>query len=87
MEEACLAGNWPVAFADINTLRTELRHDVDHGDGQKVRSKRRKFGQIFTKYGGGGTPETMDPAKFPMVQANLLGAIEGNLRALLAKAP
>src|SRR5262249_2329040 len=76
-----LDGKWPASFADINTLRTELRHDVDHSESGKVRAKRRKFGQAFAKYGGGGTPDTMEPAKFPLVQSNLLGAIEGDLRA------
>ncbi len=82
-----LDGSWPTSFADVNTLRTELRHDVDHGDAGKVRSKRRKFGTTFAKYGGGQTPETIEPTKFSLVQSNLLGAIEGDLRVLLAKAP
>jgi len=82
-----LGDNWPASFADVNELRTDLRHDVDHGDARKVRSKRRKIGKIFGKYAGGGTPDTMEPAKFPLVQSNILGAIEGDLRGLLAKAP
>ena len=82
-----LGDNWPASFADVNILRTDLRHDVDHGDAGKVRSKRLKIGKTFEKYAGGGTPDTIEPAKFPLVQANLLGAIEGDLRGLLAKAP
>jgi len=82
-----LGGNWPASFADVNELRTDLRHDVDHGDAGKVRSKRRKIGKIFGKYAGGGTPDTMEPSKFPLVQSNVLGAIEGDLRGLLTKAP
>ena len=78
---------WPASYADVNELRTDLRHDVDHGDAGKVRSKRRKIGKIFGKYAGGGTPDTMEPLKFPLVQSNILGAIEGDLRGLLAKAP
>lgn len=80
-----LGGNWPDSFADINELRTDLRHDVDHGVAKKVRSKRRKSGKIFMKYAGGGTPDTIEPAKFPLVQSNIMGAIEGDLRGLLAK--
>ncbi|MEX0806785.1 MAG: hypothetical protein WD688_26215 [Candidatus Binatia bacterium] len=79
-----LEGKWPVSFADVNELRTDLRHDVDHGKDKKVRSKRRKIGKIFAKYAGGGSPDTVEPAKFPLVQANILGAIEGDLRHLLA---
>src|SRR5262249_46559619 len=31
--------NLPPSFVHINELRTDLRHDVDHGDKSKVRSK------------------------------------------------
>lgn len=80
-----LANNWPASFADINTLRTELRHDVDHGDAGKVRAKRKKSGVTFTKYAGAGTPETLEPSHFVLAQANLLTAIEGDLRTIAAK--
>jgi hypothetical protein len=79
-----LADAWPTSFIDVNDLRTDLRHDVDHGDEAKVRSKRQKIGRAFIKYAGQGTPETLDPTKLPLVQANLLVAIEGDLRVLLS---
>jgi hypothetical protein len=82
-----LDGNWPDSFADVNELRTDLRHDVDHGNAGKVRSKRRRIGKIFTEYAGGGSPDTIEPAKFPLVQSNILAAIEGDLGGLLAKTP
>lgn len=82
-----LGGNWPVSFADINELRTDLRHDVDHGDAGKVRTKRRKIGKIFGKYAGDGTPETISASKFPLGQSNILAAVEGDLRGLLIKTP
>ncbi len=82
-----LGGNWPVSFADVNELRTDLRHDVDHGEAAKVRSKRRKIAKVFAKYAGGGTPDTLEPTKFALAQSNILGAIEGDLRGLLAKVP
>ncbi len=78
-----LAENRPKSFADVNDLRTDLRHDVDHGKSGKVRAKRLKINATFTRYAGSGTPETIDPAKLPLVQSNILGAIEGDLRALL----
>lgn len=34
-----------------------------------------------------GTPETMEPTRLLLVQSNLLGAIEGDIQALLLKAP
>jgi hypothetical protein len=82
-----LGGDWPDSFGDVNNLRTDLRHDVDHGEAGKVRSKRRKIGKVFSKYAGVGTPDTIEPAKFPLVQSNIMSTIEGDLRGLLAKAP
>lgn len=76
---------WPTSFAHVNELRTDVRHDVDHGTPSKVRAKRRRAGATFTTYAGSGTPGTLDPDKFVLIQANLLGAIEGDLRTLLLR--
>jgi uncharacterized protein DUF262 len=78
-----LAGDWPLSFGHINDLRTDLRHDVDHGDAAKVRAKRRKAGVTFKHYAGAGTPDTIEPVKFALIQSNILGAIEGDLRGVL----
>jgi uncharacterized protein DUF262 len=80
-----LNGVWPQSFVHVNELRTDLRHDVDHGNAGKVRAKRRKAGSTFALYGGTGTPDTIEPVKFPLVQSNILSAIEGDLRAILLK--
>lgn len=80
-----LNGAWPPSFGHVNELRTDLRHDVDHGDAGKVRAKRRKAGGTFKLYAGAGTPDTIEPVKFPLIQSNILGAIEGDLRGLLLK--
>jgi hypothetical protein len=80
-----LQNGFPASFSDVNDLRTDLRHDVDHGDAGKVRAKRRKIGKTFAKYAGPGRPETMEPSKLPLAQANILAAIEGDLRVLLAQ--
>ncbi|MGC9951891.1 MAG: hypothetical protein ABSF64_36570 [Bryobacteraceae bacterium] len=82
-----LGTNWPSAFVHVNDLRTDLRHDVDHGDAAKVRAKKRKAGTTFTQYAGGGTPDTVDPIKFSLIQVNLLGALEVDLRGLLLTLP
>jgi hypothetical protein len=82
---ARLDGNWPLSFVHVNDLRTDLRHDVDHGESSIVRAKRRKAGTTFNLYAGGGTPETIEPVKFPLIQANILGSIEGDLRGMLLK--
>jgi len=80
-----LGETWPPSFVHINNLRTDLRHDVDHGDASKVRAKRRKAATIFTLYAGAGTPDTIEPEKFPLIQSNILSAIESDLRDLLLK--
>jgi hypothetical protein len=80
-----LEGAVPAAFVHVNDLRTELRHDTDHGDAGKVRAKRKKAAATFKLYSGSGTPSTLEPVKFPLFQANILGALEGDLRGLLLK--
>ena len=77
-----LSGTWS-ALNDINTLRTDLRHDVDHGANSKVRAKRKGQADTFAKYAGSGTPETIGPSYFALVQANLLTALEGDLRTII----
>jgi hypothetical protein len=79
-----LDGKWPPSFVDVNDLRTDLRHDVDHGEPKKIHSKRRKLGQAFAKYAGAGTPDTLAPEKFAFVQANLLSVIEVDLRTIVS---
>ncbi len=72
----------PTSFADVNTLRTELQHDVDHGDKTNIRAKRTKAGSVFEKYSGVSSPLTLEPQRFAIVQANLLAALESDLIAL-----
>jgi hypothetical protein len=80
-----LGPDWSESFLDVNTLCTDIRHHVDHGDVGKSQGKSTKIGKIFEKYSGEKTPETLDPSKFPLVQSNILGALEGDLRILLSK--
>ena len=80
-----LKDKWPTSFADINTLRTELRHDVDHGASGKVRRKRRKAGSTFMRLSGAVSPQGADPARFPLTQVNLLSAIDNDLRTLVGQ--
>jgi hypothetical protein len=73
---------WPIPFSDVNTLRTDLQHDVDHGDRRRVVKKRLKIGNTFEKYSGARAPQLLDSARFVLVQANLLSAIELDLKNL-----
>lgn len=58
-----LEGKKPTSFIEINILRTELQHDVDHGDASKVKSKRTKAGLTFEKYSGVASPLTLNETK------------------------
>jgi hypothetical protein len=78
-----LGSDVPQPFIDINVLRTDRRHDVDHG--KNVSQKKKKLGQTFKKYGGLSSPENVEPEIFPMIQANLFTAVEASLRELLLK--
>jgi len=75
----------PPSLADVNDLRTELRHDVDHGKPLRARSKRRKLATVFAKYAGAATPDILSPERFPLVQMNVLSAIALDLNKLLAQ--
>lgn len=77
-----LDGKMPDSFKDINALRTNLQHDVDHGKPSRVKKKRIGLGQAFVRYAGSGTPETVGPESLLVLQANLLRAIENDLHAL-----
>lgn len=78
-----LAGSEPVSFVDVNSLRTALQHDVDHGKPKDVAAKKRKLAAAFKKYGGVGAPSGVAPAHFPVIQASILRALEADLKTLL----
>jgi len=80
-----LSDQLPASFIDINTLRTDLQHDVDHGDTGKVRAKRKKIGSVFEKYSGVHSPDVLDPLRFVLVQVNILSAIDLDLINLKLK--
>jgi len=77
-----LVGHVPTSFSDVNGLRTGLQHDLDHGNRRQAAAKRRATGQIFKKYAGVTSPESLAPERFPLVQVNLLKSIEADLRSL-----
>jgi hypothetical protein len=77
-----LGDSLPQSFVDVNSLRTELQHDVDHGEKSKIKAKRKKIGITFEKYAGIKTPQLLDAERFVLVQANLLSAIELDLTNL-----
>jgi len=80
-----LAESMPESFTDINGLRTDLQHDVDHGKPGKVAATRKKISAAFKKYASAPTPQTIAPEQFVIFQLNLLYSIETDLRMLQPK--
>jgi hypothetical protein len=78
-----LASNVPESFVDVNSLRTAVQHDVDHGKSKDAAAKKRKLGDTFKKYGGIGAPSGVAPEHFPVIQASILRALEADLAGLL----
>ena len=70
-------------ISKINDLRTNLRHDLDHGSESKAAAKRKKVSATFRKYAGTSSPATLSPERFPIVQLGLLNALETDLQQLL----
>jgi hypothetical protein len=79
-----LDGKIPTSFTDINILRTDLEHDLDHGKPKKAVSKRRRGSETFKKYANSTTPQTSAPENFPLLQVGLASRLETDLRNLLA---
>lgn len=74
-----LADRMPASFIDVNTLRTDLKHDVDHGEQKRVAKKQKLIGETFEKYSGVKSPQLLESERFVLVQANLLSAIDLDL--------
>jgi len=72
----------PESFHDINTLRTDLRHDVEHGDKRKIRAKKFKAGSVFRKYASTSSAVGLAPDQFIIVQANLLASLRRNMNTI-----
>jgi hypothetical protein len=80
-----LENSTPKSFSDIRDLRTALDHDVDHGKQSKVKKKKIALGETFKKYSGETAPEALDPDRFKIVQANILGAVRSDLEQLVVE--
>lgn len=77
-----LGDKTPQSFKDVNTLRTELSHDVEHGDKGKIRSKKLRGASSFHKYAGEVSPFGLAPERFLVAQTNLLSALKLDIKKL-----
>lgn len=72
----------PRSFTDIKQLRTDLRHDLDHGKPGKVAKKRKNIGTVFSQYAGSPSPQTVAPERFPAIQGSILRRVSSDLEDL-----
>jgi hypothetical protein len=73
----------PPDFAmDVKFLRTGIRHDVDHGNGNEVSKKRVRKGTVFEKFSGKKSPQECGPHDFLATQMRLLSELIGLLEKL-----
>ena len=72
----------PQSFADIKQLRTDLRHDLDHGKPGKAAKKRKSIGAVFFQYAGSPSPQTVAPERFPAIQGSILRNVSSDLEDL-----
>ena len=73
----------PASFREVNDLRTQIEHDVEHGKKQKISKKKKELAEVFERISGGKSPETLEPEKFSLTQANLFSHLVSDLRQLL----
>ena len=73
----------PTSFKEINCLRTELQHDLDHGKPSKSSKKKKEAGQVFNKYSGFVNPKTIEPEMFQVFQLNILQQLNIDLNKIL----
>ena len=72
----------PEVFRDVQLLRTDLAHDVDHGSQSEVARKRRNIGTVFAKYAGSPSPRTVAPEQLAAIQGRILAAVLAALEDL-----
>ena len=81
-------GSWtrlgpkPEVFRDVQLLRTDLAHDVDHGSQGDVSRKRKNIGTVFAKYAGSPSPRTVAPEQLAAIQGKILAAVLAALENL-----
>ena len=72
----------PPPFEDIKLLRTDLRHDLDHGGSRQVAKKRKSIGIVFSKYAGSPSPQTVALERLPAIQGKILKTVLSALEDL-----
>ncbi len=64
---------------NIKHLRTEFRHDIEHGSESDIKKKKKMIASIFQKYIGANTFNEVDEAKLILFQKQVLENIKNLL--------
>jgi hypothetical protein len=72
----------PAIVSDIITLRTDLRHDVDHGKHSKIRAKEKRLSETVTKYSGKSSIQLLGKEDFLALQLSILDRLKNYLETL-----
>lgn len=72
----------PQSFKDIKLLRSDLRHDLDHGKPGQAAKKRKSIGTVFSRYAGSPSPQTVAPERFRAIQGSILRNVLSDLEDL-----
>jgi hypothetical protein len=73
----------PPEFAmDVKFLRTQIRHDIDHGGATEIAKKHSRNASVFTKYSGKRSPHECGPQDFVATHLRILTAMRQSLQEL-----
>jgi hypothetical protein len=64
-----------ILFA-IKSIRSDLRHDLEHGDPKEIASKKKRLSEIYTMYTGKPSLSAVDDMGLIKVQKKLLGNLD-----------
>ena len=78
----------PARFAmDVKFLRTQFRHDLDHGGEADTARKRRRGGEVVRRYLGVPTLKGVPVVQLRTAQLRLMNGLRRLLKSLLHSAP
>jgi hypothetical protein len=77
-----LGSQLPAIVRDMVTLRTDLRHDLEHGKASKIRAKEKLLANTVKKYSGKSSIALLGKEDFLALQLGLLDGLKNYLEAL-----
>jgi len=77
-----LGATLPSTVKDIIVLRTDLRHDIDHGKRSKIKAKERQLAETIKKYAGKPSIALLGKEDFLALQLSVLDGLKNCLNTL-----